>query len=246
MYIINKIIRIIFLQETEMTLSQLMPTEDVKLLYMSKYAEAPRWTTVHHLLRKELGLSNSEYAVIDSIHHLNQSRGTRGFSKEEIGSFLKIGDRSVYRAVSKGIEKEILRRDERGNVWTTEQWIHGISLARSGELTSSPEGEILGPRFTTILHPIRIHLQLSTNEYCVIDSIHQLSTSSTDFAYCVQSKREIGEFLNLSERTVFKAIQEGTRKKLLESAAKGQLRTTDEWRKWLFVFRKERRGANTA
>ena len=96
----------------------------------------------------------------------------------------------------------------------------------------------LQPRFTTIYHPIREELGLSVNDYVIIDSIHQLS-HKPDHPWCVQSKDAMGEFTGLSRSTVFRAIEEGLNKGLLEKNERGDLRTTHEWYTKVMVYKQK-------
>lgn len=84
------------------------------------------------------------------------------------------------------------------------------------------------PRYTTILHEARTRLGLSLVEYCVIDSIHNLS-HRPDHPWCTVSKEILGEFLNLGRATVFRAIKKGLDGGLLEKNERGDLRTTEKW-----------------
>ena len=84
------------------------------------------------------------------------------------------------------------------------------------------------PRYTTILHETRVRLGLSLVEYCVIDSIHNLS-HRPNHPWCTVSKEGIGDFLNLGRATVFRAIKKGLDDGLLEKNERGDLRTTDKW-----------------
>jgi hypothetical protein len=85
------------------------------------------------------------------------------------------------------------------------------------------------PRYTVVLHEVREKLDLSFNSYAVLDSIHKLSHSDPNYFYCTMSKDKIAEFLSLSRRTIFHAIEEGLKKNLLEKNDRGDLRTTQKW-----------------
>ncbi len=98
----------------------------------------------------------------------------------------------------------------------------------------------LQPRFTVVHHPIRQKFELSLTSYAVIDSIHQLS-HRPDHPWCTQSKPEIGKFLDVSERQVFRAVKEGLEKRLIEKNDRGDLRTTDIWVNQVVLYRAERR-----
>ena len=64
------------------------------------------------------------------------------------------------------------------------------------------------PRYTVVLHDVREKLGLSLNTYVVIDSIHKLSTSDPKYPYCIMSKPNMAEFLQLGERTVYRSLNE--------------------------------------
>lgn len=86
----------------------------------------------------------------------------------------------------------------------------------------------LQPRFTTIYHPIRIELGLNVNEYVVLDSIHQLSHKPAH-PWCTQSKDDIAAYTGISRRTVFRAIETGMEKGLIEKNERGDVRSTEAW-----------------
>ena len=85
------------------------------------------------------------------------------------------------------------------------------------------------PRYTVVLHNVREKLDLSLNTYVVLDSIHKLSTSNPNYRYCTMSKDELAKFLRLGRATVFRSIQEGLEKGLLERTPESFLRTTGVW-----------------
>ncbi len=86
----------------------------------------------------------------------------------------------------------------------------------------------LRPRFTVVHHPIRIKFGLTINTYTIIDSIHHLS-HRPDHPWCTQSKADLGDFVDLSERQVFRATKEGIEKGLLEKNDRGDLRSSNKW-----------------
>jgi hypothetical protein len=86
----------------------------------------------------------------------------------------------------------------------------------------------LQPRYTTVIHQVRKRMALSMPAYCVIDSIAKLS-NKPDHQWCTRSKDEIAEFLMISRRTVFNAIDEGLKKGLLEKNERGDLRASYTW-----------------
>ncbi len=86
----------------------------------------------------------------------------------------------------------------------------------------------LMPRYTTIIHQVRSRLGLSNNEYCVFDSIDKLS-NKPNHPYCTRSKDELAVWLEIGRRTVFRAIDVGLDKGLIEKNERGDLRTTTKW-----------------
>ena len=86
----------------------------------------------------------------------------------------------------------------------------------------------LRPRFTIIHHPVRMKFELSFSAYAVMDSIHQLS-HRPDHPWCTTPKEKLGNFLNVTRKTVHAAIADGLAKGLLEKNERGDLRSTDKW-----------------
>ena len=85
------------------------------------------------------------------------------------------------------------------------------------------------PRYTVVLHQVRERLDLSLSTYVVIDSVHKLSRTNPDHPYCTMSKEQLASFLKISRATVFRAIQEGIEKRLLDRTSGGALRSTQKW-----------------
>ena len=96
----------------------------------------------------------------------------------------------------------------------------------------------LQPRFTTIYHPIRIELGLNVNEYVVIDSVHQLSHKPSH-PWCTQSKDDIAAYTGISRRTVFRAIDAGIEKGLLEKNERGDIRSTERWITTVMLYKQK-------
>ena len=84
------------------------------------------------------------------------------------------------------------------------------------------------PRYTVVLHDVREKMGISLNTYVIVDSVHKLSTSNPKFPYCVMSKKELSDFLCLSESTVYRSLNEAEEKALLERSDYG-LRATEQW-----------------
>jgi hypothetical protein len=91
------------------------------------------------------------------------------------------------------------------------------------------------PRYTVVLHDVREKLGISLNTYVIIDSIHKLSTSDSRFPYCIMSKRDLSDFLCLSERTVYRSLTEAEEAALIERHDHG-LRATDKWIKAVEIY----------
>ncbi len=84
------------------------------------------------------------------------------------------------------------------------------------------------PRYTVVLHDVREKMDITLNTYVIIDSIHKLSTSDPRFPYCIMSKRDLAQFLCLSESTVYRSLNEAEEAELIERSDHG-LRTTEKW-----------------
>lgn len=85
------------------------------------------------------------------------------------------------------------------------------------------------PRFTVVYHEARERLGLSVTEYIVLDSIHILSHSNDRYPYCTMSKDDMAKFLSVGRATVFRAIERGLQKGLLDRTPEHFLRTTSKW-----------------
>ncbi len=87
------------------------------------------------------------------------------------------------------------------------------------------------PRYTLVLHEVREKLGISVSAYMVIDSIHKLSSTSPKYPYCTMSKEDMASFLNIGRATVFRALNEGLKKKLIERSLdhSTHMRATLKW-----------------
>lgn len=101
-----------------------------KHLSHKRFRLQPRFTIVHHPVRRRFGLSLTTYSVIDSIHQLSHrpDHPWCSQSKSEIAKFLDVSERQVFRAVKEGLEKELLQKNDRGDLRTTEKWINEVVL----------------------------------------------------------------------------------------------------------------------
>lgn len=90
----------------------------------------PRFTIVHHAVRQKFDLSLTTYAVIDSVHQLSHRPGHAwcSQSKLEIAKFLDVCERQVFRAVRQGLEKNLLEKNDRGDLRSTELWVQQVIL----------------------------------------------------------------------------------------------------------------------
>lgn len=93
----------------------------------------------------------------------------------------------------------------------------------------------LQPRFTIVHHPVREKFELSLSAYAVIDSIHQLS-HRPDHPWCTTTKDHLAEFLSISRRSVFSAIDDGVKKGLIEKNSRGDLRSTSKWLEQVVLY----------
>lgn len=84
------------------------------------------------------------------------------------------------------------------------------------------------PRYSMVFHDVRDQLGLSLNTYVVVDSVHKLSSSDRKYPYCIMSKADLAKFLKLSERTVFRSLNEAEEAGLIERVEYG-LRATEKW-----------------
>ena len=79
--------------------------------------------------------------------------------------------------------------------------------------------------YTTIIHPLRKALNLSLTEYCVLESIRELSDDKYN-GWCVASKQTIAKGLDITRQYVHKTLKVLETKDLIEISDKGFLRIT--------------------
>ena len=96
--------------------------------------------------------------------------------------------------------------------------------------------KLIKPRYTVVFHDIRERLDLNISTYVIFDSIHKLSHSNEQYVYCTMSKKNLGKFLGLTERTVFRAINKGLALGVLEKNDRGDLRTTTKWTELVEIY----------
>lgn len=86
--------------------------------------------------------------------------------------------------------------------------------------------------YTTIIHPLRKALQLSCNEYIVLDLISRLSHNVKYNGWCIASKANIAKMTDLSERKIFTTIGKLVSLELIEKDdTTKHIRTTDKFNK---------------
>lgn len=86
--------------------------------------------------------------------------------------------------------------------------------------------------FTTILHNKRKELGLSLIEYCIADTIFNLSNNpkSPVQGWCYASKETLSEILDTTRQTIFTNINKLIEKGLVEKHTETKyLRTTEKW-----------------
>lgn len=84
--------------------------------------------------------------------------------------------------------------------------------------------------YTTILHPIRKMYNLSLIEYCILEEVRVLSHSNNGYGgWCVKSKVNIADGLDISRATAFRGLKTLEEKNLIERNEDGLLRCSDEW-----------------
>ncbi|MEO0624874.1 MAG: hypothetical protein AAFU49_07100 [Pseudomonadota bacterium] len=86
-----------------------------------------------------------------------------------------------------------------------------------------------------VLHDVREKLGLPLSTYAIVDSVHKLSTINPGFPYCVMSKKGPREIFDLSESTVYRALNQAEEKGLIERCEFG-LRATDAWVRSVEMF----------
>lgn len=84
--------------------------------------------------------------------------------------------------------------------------------------------------YTTILHPLRKAYKLSLLEYCVLEEIRVLSLNLKYGGWCIKSKQNIADSLDVSKMQIHRIINTLLSKKLIEKNGDTKhIRTTDGW-----------------
>lgn len=88
------------------------------------------------------------------------------------------------------------------------------------------------PKYTTIIHKIRIQLDLTCNEYCVADIIFSLSNNPDAGikGWCYATKETIASFMGLAKANIYEIINRLIEKGLVEKDLESKfLKTTSLW-----------------
>ena len=96
----------------------------------TKFVRAPKFTLIHHPVRKKFNLTCNDYTVIDSIHNLshNPDHPWCSESKAKIADFVGMSERQVFRAIIKGEELGLIEKHETGALRSTMMWINEVVL----------------------------------------------------------------------------------------------------------------------
>jgi len=113
----------------------------------------------------------------------------------------------------------------------------------SEAVSNSSKAYTLQPQYCVLYHPVRKKLDLSIAEYVIIDGIDKLSRRP-DHPWCTQSKEAMADFVEVSRATVFRAIEKGLKKDLIEKNERGDLRPSSKWIEAVSLY-KERVGAKS-
>lgn len=76
--------------------------------------------------------------------------------------------------------------------------------------------------FTTIIHDIRKYLSLTCNEYTVMDTVYQLSNNTKFGGWCVRTKQDIADELDLSKQSIITIIKKLCTKGLIDKNEDGK------------------------
>jgi len=86
--------------------------------------------------------------------------------------------------------------------------------------------------YTTIQHAVRIKLEISPNEYMILDMVYRMATSPKARipGWCYSSKNYISKIIGIHESNVFRTINRLIEKGLLiRGKENALLRTSDKW-----------------
>lgn len=69
--------------------------------------------------------------------------------------------------------------------------------------------------YTIIYHDIRINLNLTSNEYCVLDLIHRSSQTKGSDGWCSLSRQKLSDYLGLSKQTIITIVESLIKRRLV-------------------------------
>lgn len=203
-----------------------------------------RYTTIQHEPRLKLGLSNNDYCIADSIFHLSNHPDHRICEKSlpELAAFIGVERRTLVNITKKLGQLNLIEKVKDGSRHLghrpTEQW---YDLIEQHRLNLDQEGN--GFRYTTVLHPPRLHLGISINAYCIADSIYRLS-NRPGHPNCTASLKNLGAFIGISEKSANNLKNTLIKLGLVEKVASGArhlgYRTTDLWYREVVTFTPDR------
>lgn len=98
-----------------------------------KYTMQPQYCTMYHPIRKQFGLTISDYVIIDGIEKLSRRPDHPWCtqSKEAMADFMEVSRATVFRAIEKGIEKELIEKNERGDLRASTKWVEAVLLYKA-------------------------------------------------------------------------------------------------------------------
>lgn len=101
------------------------------------------------------------------------------------------------------------------------------------------------PKYTVIHHEVKKKFRISNDEYCLADSIDKLS-NKVDFPWCCSEKKDLGKFIGVSERTVYRMIAKLAAAGIVESDGDGNLRSTPLWAQTVVYITTDKMAKKTA
>lgn len=94
------------------------------------------------------------------------------------------------------------------------------------------------PTYNLVIHDALRTLDISANEYCIVDSIDRLSQES---GWCYASKEHLGRLIGVSKPAAIEIIKRMMKRHLLEQDSNNRvnLRSTSTWRECVYPLRKK-------
>ena len=102
-----------------------------KHLDARRFKRRPKYSIVLHDVRERFSLSLNTYVIVDSVHKLSSSDPNYPWcvmSKADMAKFLKLGDRTVFRALNEAEELGLIERNEHGGLRATDKWIKAVEI----------------------------------------------------------------------------------------------------------------------